>query len=255
MEGFCNLASGSKGNCLYFGTKKTKILIDAGISGKSVKEKLGRIGVDLSEIQAILITHEHTDHIAGLSTLAFKYGIPVFANSETAKGIYHALGECPRFKIFTTNELFRFSDIDILPFSIQHDTPDPVAFTLQVDGLKIGVCTDLGIATSLVKLHLKECDYLVIEANHQPEMVHACARPQVYKKRVLGPSGHLSNGDCADLLEGIIHPKLRHIILAHLSKECNSPQTALEVVKAKIGQEFQLSIAPQELPGPAIQFT
>lgn len=253
-EGFCPLASGSKGNCIYFGTKKTKILIDAGLSGRATVKKLEEIGVALDEIQAILISHEHTDHIQGLKTLALRYGIPVLANSETAKSICDIFHDCPTFKIFTTGESFRFGEIEIHPFSIQHDTADPVAFTLKVDALKIGVCTDLGFATTLVRTHLKECDYLYVEANHEPSMVYASSRPLIYKQRVLGRSGHLSNEACAALLEDVLHDKLKHVHLAHLSQECNSPQTALSIVRKKIGEKIGLSVAPQDKIGEAIWF-
>jgi phosphoribosyl 1,2-cyclic phosphodiesterase len=254
MIGYCPLASGSKGNCIYFGTKKTKILIDAGISGTATKRKLEEIGIDLDQIEAIIISHEHTDHIEGLKTLAFRYGIPVYANSETAKGIYAALGSCPEFKIFTTGERFSIGDVHIHPFSVQHDTPDPVAFTLHADGLKIGICTDLGFPTTLVRTHLKECDYLMVEANHEPAMVHASSRPQIYKQRVLGRSGHLSNEECATLLLDVLGEKLKHIHLAHLSQECNSEATALEVVKRKIGEDIEMTIAPQHKIGKPIVF-
>lgn len=257
MNGFCPLASGSKGNCLFFGTKKTKILIDAGLSGRATRRKLEEINIDLSDIQAILITHEHTDHIQGLKVLALDLGIPVICNSETAKGIYHTFHECPKFKIFSTGETFTFGDIEIHPFSVQHDTGDPVAFTLKVDNLKIGVCTDLGYVTTSVQNNLQECNYLVIEANHQPSMVHASSRPMVYKQRVLGRTGHLSNEECGSLLASIYHPQLRHIHLAHLSSECNSPETALNVVKEKLhlaAKEVEISIAPQENIAKAIHF-
>jgi phosphoribosyl 1,2-cyclic phosphodiesterase len=254
MIGYCPLASGSRGNCIYFGTKKTKILVDAGISGAATKRKLEEIGVELGEIQAIVITHEHTDHIAGLSTLAFRYGIPVFANAETAKAICTALGSCPKFKIFTTGENFTRGDIMIHPFSVQHDTVDPVAFTLQVDGLKIGICTDLGFPTTLVRARLKDCDYLMVEANHEPSMVHASARPMIYKQRVLGRSGHLSNAECAELLAEVKGENLKHIHLAHLSQECNAEATALGVVKNRIGEAVEISIAPQYQKGRMIEF-
>lgn len=253
-EGFCPLASGSKGNCVYFGMKKTKILIDAGLSAKSTIAKLQEIGVDIRDIQAILVTHEHTDHIAGLKTLAFKMGIPVLANSETAQAIVHTFHDCPQFKVFTTGETFSFGELLIHPFSIQHDTADPVAFTIQTGGLKVGICTDLGFPTTLVRMHLKDCDYLYIEANHEPSMVYASARPLVYKQRVLGPCGHLSNAACRDLIAEVYHPKLRHIHLAHLSQECNSPITALSVVKEKIGETVPISIAPQNSIGNPIHF-
>src|ERR1700733_10653479 len=134
-KGFCPLASGSKGNAIFLRTSTKKILIDAGISAKALESKLAQIDVNLSEIDAILITHEHTDHILGLRVLAFKMGIPIFANNETAKGIVEAFHDCPKFKIFSTGEPFEFGDMEIHPFSVPHDTLDPVAFTIKTDNL------------------------------------------------------------------------------------------------------------------------
>jgi phosphoribosyl 1,2-cyclic phosphodiesterase len=257
MKGFCPLASGSKGNSIFFGTKQTKILIDAGISAKATEKKLNELNVDLSEIDAILITHEHTDHIQGLKVLAFKLGIPVFANHETAKGIVDIFHDCPKFKIFSTGETFEFGDLEIKPFSIQHDTLDPVAFIIRTADLKIGFCTDLGFVTSLVKKELQGCDYLYLEANHQPSMVHASARPMIYKQRVLGRTGHLSNQEAGDLLTHVISPRLKHVHLAHLSSECNTPETAIAVIKEilqKQGLDVDMCIAPQEKISRAIHF-
>lgn len=257
MIGFCPLASGSKGNCVYVGTKNTKILIDAGISGKAIQLKLKEIGVDIDQIDAILITHEHGDHIQGLRVLAFKLGIPVFANTETAKGIVETFHDCPKFKIFSTGETFEFGEMEIHPFSIQHDTLDPVAFTICLDNLKLGFCTDLGFATTLVQNQLRNCDYLYLEANHQPSMVHASSRPMVYKQRVLSRTGHLSNESCGQLLSQIAHPKLKHVHLAHLSSECNTPETALNVVKGILeekGIQLDIGIAPQDMISKAIYF-
>jgi phosphoribosyl 1,2-cyclic phosphodiesterase len=257
MIGFCPLASGSKGNSIYLGTPKTKLLIDAGLSPKATRERLAEIGVELEEIQAILITHEHTDHISGLNGLALKLGIPVFANSDTAKGIVSALQIAPKFKIFTTGESFHFGDIEIHPFSVPHDTLDPVAFTLQVDGLKIGICTDLGFATTLVQAQLQKCHYLYVEANHQVSMVYACRRHAIYKERVLGRYGHLSNEASGQLIAHVYHSDLKHVHLAHLSEECNNETTALSVVKGILdtaGKQVELSIAPQKERGKSISF-
>lgn len=257
MIGFCPLASGSKGNCIYLGTKQTKILIDAGISARAAKLKLAEINVDISEIDAILVTHEHSDHILGLKVLANKLGIPVFANSETAKGIVEYLHDCPKFKIFSTGETFEFGDLEIHPFSIQHDTLDPVAFTIRTAGLKLGFCADLGFATTLVRNQLQNCDYLYLEANHQPSMVHASPRPMIYKQRVLSRVGHLSNEACGELLREVAHPGLKHVHLAHLSSECNTPETALNVVRgllAEKGISIDMCIAPQEMISKAVHF-
>ncbi|KAF3362405.1 putative metallo-hydrolase YycJ [Chlamydiales bacterium STE3] len=257
MKGFCPLASGSKGNCIYLGTNQTKILIDAGLSARNIEKKLNEINVDISEIDAILITHEHSDHIQGLKVLAYKKGIPVFANHETAKGITETFNAIPKFKIFSTGETFEFGDLEIHPFTIQHDTLDPVAFTVRTGSLKLGFCTDLGFATSLVRNHLQQCDYIYLEANHQPSMVHASPRPTVYKQRVLSRNGHLSNEDCGRILAEVAHPQLKHIHLAHLSSECNSPEIALTTVKSilkKNNIEVDICCAPQETISKAIYF-
>lgn len=254
MKGFCPLASGSKGNCIYVGTDQAKILIDAGLSAKSINEKLNQIGVSLDQIDAILITHEHTDHIKGLDQLAFRHRIPIFSNTETAKGICEVFGDCPSFKLFTTGETFEYKDMEIHPFSIQHDTLDPVAFTIKVGQLKLGFCTDLGFVTTLVKNSLKNCDYLYLEANHQVSMVHASSRPLIYKQRVLSRQGHLSNDECADLLAEIYHDNLKHVHLAHLSSECNAPDLALEIIHSKLQHKLNLSIAYQDKVSRAILF-
>jgi phosphoribosyl 1,2-cyclic phosphodiesterase len=249
MNGFCPLASGSKGNSMYLGTKDTKVLIDAGISVKQLAARLQEIQVDIEDIDAVLVTHEHTDHVKGLSALCSKYGIPVFANSETAKAILPYCTQVPKFKIFSTGETFEFGDIEIHPFSIQHDAMDPVAFTFQIGPLKVGLCTDLGFASTLVVHQLQDCDYLCIEANHQPSMVHASSRPMVYKQRVLSRQGHLSNEASAELISSVFHEKLKHVYLAHLSSECNAPDLALKIVEETLNKNQQrtsLSIAYQE---------
>jgi phosphoribosyl 1,2-cyclic phosphodiesterase len=257
MIGFCPLASGSKGNCLYLGTARTKILIDGGIGARTAEERLKVLGISLAEIEAVFITHEHTDHIKGLASLAVKRGIPVFANSETAKAILLVIDEKPKFQIFSTGETFEYGDLEIHPFSVQHDTLDPVAFTFLAEGHKVGICADLGYVTSLVTQHLQGCDYLYVEANHQPSMVHACNRPPLYKQRVLGRQGHLSNQECAELIATVAHHGLKYIHLAHLSSECNHPELALSIVKEKmreIGLGSSLSIAWQDRPSHPVLF-
>ncbi len=258
MFGFCPLASGSKGNCLYVGSSTTRVLIDAGLPISTTFERLNEIGVDPKSIQAILVTHEHSDHIKCLVPLANALKIPVLANAETAKAIVAALGERPKFKIFTTGETFQFGDLIVHPFSIPHDTFDPVAFTFHIGGIKLAICADIGHATSLVRKHLEKCDYLYIEANHQPSMVHASSRPKALKQRILGKQGHLSNQDCAELLTSIFHPKLKHVHLAHLSSECNAEEVALQVVIEALtakNQRVEISIAYQDKISKPIIFS
>ncbi len=257
MIGFCPLASGSKGNSLYVGGEKTRILIDAGISASAIIARLKEIEVDAATLQAILITHEHTDHIKGLSQLVRKLDVPVICNAETAKGIRAATLEKPRFKIFTTGESFQFGEFIIHPFSVPHDTLDPVGFTIQMGQIKLGICADIGHATSLVKKHLEKCDYLYLEANHHPPMVHASNRPSILKKRILGKQGHLSNEDCAAVIAQVMHNQLKHVYLAHLSGECNAEEVAFQVVGdflAARNQSVELSIAHQDKISKPIYF-
>jgi phosphoribosyl 1,2-cyclic phosphodiesterase len=169
----------------------------------------------------------------------------VLANAETAKGIYAALSIRPRFKIFTTGETFQFGDLNVHPFSIPHDTLDPVAFAIQTADVKVGICADVGYVTSMVLKQLEKCDILYFEANHEVSMVHSSARPKVYKDRVLSRQGHLSNEECAHALSVLVHPGLRHVYLAHLSSECNTPEVALRVVGEK-NPGVELSIAHQD---------
>ena len=192
MRIFCPLASGSKGNAIFLSTQTTRILIDAGISFKKIVERLSLLNVSVNDLDAVVITHEHSDHIKGLDTLCKKTKVPILANADTARAILQTLSIKPTFKIFSTGESFTFGDLEMHPFSIQHDTVDPVAFTIKADQVKFGVCADLGFVSSLVKTHLKECDYLYLESNHEPDMVHASPRSYVYKQRVLSRQGHLS---------------------------------------------------------------
>lgn len=246
------LASGSKGNILLLETDATKLLIDVGVSAKNAEERMKEVGVSFEDVSAIIVTHEHSDHIKGVETIASRYDIPVFANVETAKALLEMGMKDIRFTIFTTDEPFIYQDLNIFPFSIQHDTMDPVAFTFKKNEVKVAVCTDLGYVTSLVKSHLEGCQALVIESNHEPNMVHASARPQVYKTRVLGRQGHLSNDMCCDLLTHITHDELTHVCLAHLSEECNNPELAHKKSRAVLEKNTKLTVAQQHFVSECI---
>ncbi len=230
LIGIYPLASSSSGNCIYFGTPHTKLLIDCGISGKQARARLDAIGVDIDDIDAVLVTHEHIDHIRGVKVIAKRHNIPVIVNADTARAMIRYFADTFPMKIFTTGEPFEINEIRVHPFSVQHDSVDPVMFTLQTPEVKVGVCTDLGFATSLVKAQLQDCHYLFLESNHEPDMVHACARPMSYKQRVLSRSGHLSNSACGELIRDLAHSDLRHVHLGHLSSECNHPERALATI-------------------------
>ena len=227
---FCPLSSGSKGNAIFMKTKKANILIDAGISFLKLTKKLNEIDVNVEDIDAVLITHEHSDHVRGLKILSEKLDIPIITNADTAKGIYHKIHHICNFHIFSTGEEFEFKDLLIHPFSTKHDTLDPVGYIIKNKNIKIGVCTDLGFVTTNIRSILKDCDYLYIEANHSVPMVHSSNRSYVYKQRVVSRQGHLSNDQCFQLLDEIMHDKLKHIYLAHISEECNSKKLLEEKI-------------------------
>ena len=255
MKGFYPLASGSKGNCLFLCSDETKILIDAGIGVRRIESELRLLGTDLSQIDALLITHEHADHTRSVEAVAKRHNIPIFCNSDTAKGLSEMISSPLRYKIFSTGETFEYGDLKIHPFSIQHDTLDPVAFTIEFSGHKLGICADLGFVTTLVINQLRECDYLYIESNHEPELVYASARPSIYKQRVLGRQGHLSNADCASLLKQIAHCGLKRVYLAHLSEECNRHELALKSAQAALDEvacAAELLVALQHEASPPI---
>lgn len=242
MIGFCPLASGSKGNALYLGGRSKKFLIDVGISLKQLEARLKHIGVDLDEIDAILITHEHSDHIKGLSKLCSAFKKPIFCNRETAKVLIRTIGPHLNLKIFSSSEPFSFGNVDILPFSIEHDTVDPVGFVFHIEGLKVAICADLGFAGTFVQRAIHDSDVLYIESNHEEKFVHACSRPSVYKKRVLSRLGHLSNDACNQLLKEVITDRLKCVYLAHLSSECNSEELAYKKARQTLSERLDVKL-------------
>lgn len=234
MEGFFPIASGSKGNCAYLGTKSCKLLVDLGISKQATVEALRSMNIHPEEIQGILITHEHSDHIAGLRSFIKSYKTPLICNIETARSLRHLLDLCPTFKIFTTGHSFSLEDLRIQTFNVPHDAVDPVGFIFHYSGIKIGFCTDLGWGTSWITHFLYDCDYLLIESNHDPEMVLQSSRPESCKQRILGKQGHISNAECGALLQRVLTPRIKKIYLAHLSLECNTEEKALHTVSSAI---------------------
>ncbi len=251
MEGFCSLGSGSKGNMTVLRGSKSIYLVDAGFSLKKTTELLAKIDIDLKNVQGILITHDHHDHIVGLEAITNQYDIPIYANCETAKVLHETLPKRPKFKIFENGVSFHLDEFTVYPFSIPHDTVDPVAYTFSWKDKKLGICTDIGFATPLAIRALKGCTHLLIEANHEVSLVHACNRPAVYKRRVLSKQGHLSNEESRSLIDALLHEDLELIALAHLSQECNAPEIAL---KAMSGITVPIHVLHQEGPNPFFAF-
>lgn len=249
----CVLASGSSGNCTFIGTPKTKILIDLGLPGKTILRRLGAIGVAPDELDGILVTHEHSDHISGIPIFAYSYDIPVFAN-EPAWEVLEAILEARRGRgdkgnqeAFKEGEAFEIGDLVIFPFSIPHDAVAPVGYRILWGGVSIALATDLGHMPAKVKKHLRDVDLLIIESNHDPAMLMAGSYPWMLKQRIMSDVGHLSNQDAGRCLSEVITGRTRQVFLAHLSKENNLPELALLTVRTLlkekgIGGEVRLSL-------------
>ncbi len=236
MVGICVLGSGSRGNCIYIGTKKAKILVDVGLSYRQMKLRLAKIGVEPEQLDAVLISHEHTDHIGGLKVAGKLDHLAVYMNRRTAELVQESRGELPaNLNIFAGGEPFRIGDFVINPFQVLHDAVDPVGFEIEADGEKICVATDLGYVTRLVKERIKESDHLIFESNHDEDMLkNDHQRPWPLKQRIMSKTGHLSNEAAGACISEAASEKLKTVFLAHLSQDCNRPEIALETVKTHL---------------------
>ena len=255
---FVSIASGSSGNCIYAGTETTHVLIDAGISTKRIEKGLCDVGVKPSELSAICITHEHSDHVRGLGVLSRKYEIPIYGTEKTLEEIRKMkyLGEYPRelFRPIRPDVDFAVGDMTVKPFHIDHNAADPVAYRLQHGGKSIAVATDLGHYDQYTIDHLLDLDAVLLESNHDLHMLETGPYPYYLKRRIMGDYGHLSNENAGRLLNCILNDKLKHILLGHLSKENNLPELAYETVKVEVdmgecpyrASDFHIAVAKRD---------
>ena len=227
------LASGSRGNCAVVASSTTRILVDAGLSCRETVKRVRAVGERTDQISAILITHEHSDHVAGLQRLAAKLNVPVFMTAPT----YHAWNrnlrdeegktpELAKVEHFAAGRSFQIGDIAITPFTIPHDAADPVGFTFRAEGVKVGFATDLGYMPVSVRDHLQGCDVLVMESNHDVEMLRSGPYPWSVKQRVMSRVGHLSNESLAEFFTTDYDGCASYVVLAHLSEQNNHPGIA-----------------------------
>jgi phosphoribosyl 1,2-cyclic phosphodiesterase len=251
------LASGSSGNCLLFSDGKTHILIDAGISCRRIKTSFAALGLDPTELSAVLVTHEHSDHISGLATLTKQLQFPVWASRGTA-------GELNRRIAFLEDRLFSFSpgsgfsigDLHIGTFAISHDAAQPTGYTITDGHRTAAVVTDLGMATEPVLAAVSGADLLVLESNHDETMLRQGPYPAFLKSRILGNSGHLSNGTAGEVACTAVSGGATTVVLAHLSKENNTPKLAHETVSEVLRRslidpmrDLSLTVAPRDVVG------
>lgn len=251
----CVLGSGSKGNCTLVESGDTTILIDAGFSGIEIQRRLQLIGRRLESITAILVTHEHNDHISGAGILSRKGQIPLYANSGTYRASGCRLGKLFARGEFGTGEQFTVDGLEVHPFAVSHDTVDPVGFVIS-DGLhRFGYCTDTGKVTTLIDYHLQGCDAIVLESNHDPKMLRDGPYPLHLQQRVRSNKGHLANEDAGRFLKKLAVGGLRHVVLAHLSETNNLPELAMQSVTNCLDgdrQKIHIISAAQASPSPVI---
>ncbi len=261
----CSIASGSSGNCIYVGSDATHLLIDVGISGKKAETGLNSLDIAPKDLDGILITHEHADHIAGIGVLARKYGIPIYATSGTIEAIKCCsnVGSIDEelFVEVQADKKLTVKDLVINPMRISHDAADPVAYRVSYGSKKVAVCTDLGIFNDYTVECLKGMDALLLEANHDVNMLQVGPYPYYLKQRILGERGHLSNENSGRLLSRILHDNLSTIVLGHLSKDNNLPELAYEAVRMEItlgdnpykAEDFEIQVANRSEVSKVIQ--
>lgn len=256
---FCSIASGSSGNCIYVGSETTHLLVDTGISKKRIEEGLKKLELSGEDINGILITHEHVDHIQGLGVFCRKYKVPIYATPGTIAGIreYKYLGELPEGLLCEVKKdtSFLVGDVSVKPFAISHDAKEPSGFRMEHENKAVAVATDLGTYDDYTVENLKNLDGILLEANHDEHMLEVGPYPYLLKQRVFSAKGHLSNELSGRLLCDILHKNLKFIMLGHLSKENNFPELARETVKLEVtfgnnpynGEDLPLTVADRNM--------
>ncbi len=261
MLNFCSLYSGSSGNCLFVENNSTKILVDCGVSGKKVCEGLESIDKKIEDIDAIIVTHEHSDHVQSLGLISKKYNIPVYANIETWQAMptqSQKIQENNK-KTFNNDNDFEIGNLLIHPFSTPHDAANPCGFNIYSGKRKISIATDLGHMDNVILENLKGSSFILLESNYDPEILKVSKYPYILKQRIAGPNGHLSNSTAGKTIGCLIQNDLKTVMLGHLSKENNFPELAYQTVVEELmsqnidTNEIALSVANRNNPTKIIE--
>ncbi|KJR98442.1 MAG: beta-lactamase [Desulfobulbaceae bacterium BRH_c16a] len=252
---FSILGSGSRGNSVFIESGKTAILIDAGFSGKEIQARLRSIGRDLSDIRALCITHEHNDHICGAGVLSRRCGIPTYANPGTFSNGDKRFGKLKVRKEFDSGDILQIDDLQVRSFRISHDTADPVGFVISDGKASVGYCTDTGQVSHLMATRLAGCNGLILEFNHNLDMLKNGPYPLPLQQRVRSSQGHLCNEDAAEFLAQLVSDHLRFVVLAHLSETNNTPDLARNAALQSVADwgETALLVAGQDESMPLVQ--
>src|SRR5947209_19662891 len=242
------LGSGSGGNSALLATGHCKILVDGGLSARQITLRLEQCGILPEQLDGVLLTHEHGDHVCGLEVLCRKLDIPIYANSQTAEAVRYdcSLDQHPHWRIFRTGSEFKICDITVQTFPVPHDAVDPVGFAFHSGESGLGFITDLGYATKMVVERLRQVHTLVIETNHDEKLLQNDPhRPWPVKQRIQSRHGHLSNAAAATVIEQLLAGKLERVVLGHLSRDCNTPELAAGAIRAMLAQRGRSEIEVQ----------
>lgn len=254
---FTILGSGSSGNCAYLETDEARVLVDAGFSPRQIRQRLAGLGRAPENLTAILVTHEHSDHVCGLTGIAQKLNIPIYCNRETKEAFEYQLQTRFSCNLFATGATIEIGDLLVDTFPVPHDAQDPVGFLVHTAAGNIGFVTDLGHMTKLVVERTRNAKVLVLESNHDVKMLQNCVRrPWALKQRILGRHGHLSNEAAAEAAAHMMSADLHHLYLAHLSRECNKPELAHYIMAEQLhhlgASHVQLQLTAQNVPCPTL---
>jgi phosphoribosyl 1,2-cyclic phosphodiesterase len=251
------LGSGSQGNATVIVGEETRILVDAGFSARQMALRLEQIGLDPTSVDAIVVTHDHGDHTRGVGVFARKFGTPVYVTSPTQAACEKIFLGAEEVRSYEAGRPFSIGEFRIEPFLTVHDAADPVAITLHraACGTRVGIATDLGRPTAGIRHSLSGCDFLILEANHDEQLLRSGPYPPSVQARIASSHGHLSNRAAAEFVRELLHPRLTGVLLAHLSAECNRPELALAVVGEVLreeGYQGYLEVAQQDHPTPLL---
>lgn len=255
---FCSLYSGSSGNSLFVASDTTRILVDSGLTGKKIQEGLKAIDVDPATINGMVITHEHDDHIKSAGILSRRFNIPIYANTKTWRAMAPMIGEVrdENIKVFNEYDPFQIGDIVVKPFEIPHDAASPCGYSFVHEDRKISIATDIGCMTPSILESIMDSDLVLLEANHDVEMLKIGPYPYVLKRRVLSDRGHLSNEAAGHAIVKLLEGRTKKIILGHLSNTNNYPELALQTVLSvlemsgfKDGEDFFIDVAHRDRVG------
>ncbi len=250
------MSSGSGGNAVYIEAGGKRILIDAGLSEKKLSQRMAHIDRSFDGLDAVFATHEHSDHVRGMGPLLRKHQLPLYTTEGTYKRAGDSLGKLPGFTTIRAGQPVEFGELVVEPYATPHDAEESLAFVIHYQGLRLGLATDLGKVTPEVTNKLQKLDVLLIESNHDVEMLDAGPYPWVTKRRIKSDVGHLSNEACGDLLSAVKHSGLRLVVLMHMSATNNLPELARLVASQALGQDApEMIIAEQNHPTPLMSLT